>query len=427
MKKIWLAGLIIAAMVAPSLVFAQVEVGSGAMQLSGKVKWLYAYQSEDEDAVGAGSVAPGLAPTYGPQFYGFDGAGVENFATTNVEIDVNGTLGENVAYAIELQAANSSGAWGSNANDMGWVGVRQAKVMFNEVIPMTTITVGTFNLPVSNYQPRATNDLDLIFLPMLNNPPNAFGNPGLAYAPIGLGWQATGIDVAVKPMDMVVLDLAYFNGNAGGAVNDDIDLEKSWLINLKVMPVEGACIAVGYLTEGWQEDLNAGAAGVDTEQQNAAGWVVSGAYIAEKLELNFDWMTMTAVDYQATKKNAAALTRIEDLTWTGYQLTAGYWITDAIEGLIRYEFIDPNTLNSKKTFLATGWPSKYDALTVWTIGANYRVNENAEASINYLIIQEQGNDIDMNHKVGAVITPKVGNKYQVLANDLLLIQVQVWQ
>jgi hypothetical protein len=407
MKKIFLVGLIIAAMVAPSLLKAQVEVGSGTLQIGGKVKWVYIYKAESEDAVGASAAG---------QVWGLDGAGVEQFATANVEIDINGTVGEKAAYLIELQSANYAAGYFSNPNEMGPIGVRQAYISFKDIVPMTTFYVGTGNLPIGIYQRRATNDFDTILLPLLNM--SSAQNQAGGYAPIGLGWQATGVLAQIQPADMVQLVVGYFNGNAGNQPNIDVDLEKSWLVNLIVKPTEGAMVSLAYLTEGWQENVS-GAPGSGTEQQNASGWVVSGAYDNKKLEANFDWMTMTAKDYQMYKN------KLQNLTWTGYQITAGYWITDAIEALIRYENFDPNTANTNKTWVATGYPSNYDQLSILTLGANYRLVENAEVSLNYLFITEQGDQIDMN-KANKMPNVKKG-KYQALDNDTLLIQVQVWQ
>ncbi len=438
MKKFWLVGLIIAAMVVPELSRAQVQVASGTMQISGKVKWVYAYKAESEDAVGAGDTIGVGMPG---QIWGMDGQGIEQFLTTNVEIDINGTLGDKVAYVIELQAAGGNNmqsmedvvganlGWMSGPKEMGPIGVRQAKMMFKDVIPMTTVTIGTFNLPVTIYQQRATNDYDLIMLPLLNILPARTTLPGGAgnatYSPMGLGWQATGVNFAIQPADMIELDVSYFNGNNGGMPNVDTDLEKSWLINLKVMPVEGAMISIAYLTEGWQGDRLPDA-GLGTIQHNSSGYLVSGAYDNKKLEVNFDWTTNTVKDYQFYKN------KLQNLTSTGYQITAGYWVTDAIEPVVRYEFFDPNTANTKKTWaplatIPTYYPSNYDALTVLTLGVNYRVTENSEVSANYLWITEQGDDIDIKHTSGGLPDPQVGNKYQALANDMFLIQVQLWQ
>ncbi len=447
MKKFWLSALIIAA-VAPWFAEAQVQVASGTMQISGKVKWIYSYMRQSDDALNASNPpaigSPPLDPAwvppagYGAQYYGFDGQGIEQFATSSVELDINGTLGDKVAYVIELQSSagldsipfgtNSIQNRASNPAELGAIGVRQAKVMFKNVIPMTTVTVGTFMLPVSVYQTRATNDWDLIHLPLINTV--QFGNPQNGnYKPIGLGWQATGVNFAIQPADMVELDVSYFNGNVGNGANDEADLEKSWLINLKVMPVEGAMISIAYLTEGWQEDTTHNPSNA-TQEHNASGYVVSAAYDNKKLEINGDWMTMTAKDYQLERKGAGD--RLENLTWTGYQITAGYWVTDAIEPIIRYEWADPNTANSKKTLRTitpgyTPLPSEYDALTVLTAGVNWRVTENSEVAVNYLWISEQGDDMDMTNTVAGVLTPLHGGKYQALDNDTLLIQVQVWQ
>jgi hypothetical protein len=390
MKKL-LVALLVLMVASPALA---AETAAGTIKLGGKLKWLYLYQARDGSAEG------------------FGGDPIENFVTSNVELDVNGTVGENVSYVIELQSANffqtdvvSGNTFFSNPNELGAIGVRQAKILVSGLIPMTTVTLGTFNLPVTNYQPRPTNDYDLIMLPLLNA--SRFG--ANAYSPIGVGWQATGVNFAVAPMDMLEFDASYFNGYAMGGANVETDLEKSWLFNLKVKPGD-ATVAVGYLTEGWQEDLNGGG---NAEQQNASGWIVSGAYLTDRLEVNGDWITMTAKDYQVGPGGNQT-----DLTWMGYQATLGWWITDSFELLGRYEGIDPNTENDKD-FGA----SAYDQLTWITAGMNYRLSEGSEVSLNYIFRLEQGDDIDVDS--GKV--PTNDPKYQMVDNDLFLIQVQVWQ
>jgi len=415
MKKIWLIGLIIAAMAVPFVSSAQVEVGSGAMQISGKIKWLYTYQAEDEDALPDGGVS------FGTNYWGMNGVTVENLATTNVEIDISGAVGENVQYVIELQSANSNAGWASNPNDMGAVGIRSAYIVIADVIPMTNVVVGTGMGPISTYQQRATNDLDLIMLPLMNIA--TFGNPApFAYTPIGLGWQATGVYLQILPMDVVELGIGYANGNAGGAPNADIDLEKTVAGKLAIMPSEGARFEIAYLDEGWQEDVNNWPSG-GTERQHATGYVISGSYITDQLEANFDYMTMTAEDYTVNKKG-----KIDDLNWIGYQVTVGVWATEALELLVRYELIDPNTENAKKNPVVQ---SAYDDMTAITVGVNSRLNDNAEVSLNYVMLQEPGSKIDV--KKGKVpgyvgVPPGAANiKYQQVDNDLILLQVQVWQ
>ncbi len=403
MKKSWLVFLMIAAMVVPGVALSQVETSMGTIQLGGKIKWAYMYMPEDEASVGAGTAG---------QAWGLDGKGIEQFSTPTVELDIVGTVGENVSYLIELQAGPATSMmWMSNPGEMGTVGVRQAKISIADLIPMTTVDVGTFNLPVSTYQQRETNDWDLIMLPLMNVLPNQGGN---AYMPLGLGWQATGFDIAIKPMDMVQIDFAYFNGFAGGQPNLDVDLEKSWMAGIKVFPMEGMNVEFTWLQEGWQEDLMPGlvgdTSGTGTEQYNASGFVVTLGYAMERFEINADYMQMTASDYTLN----AAGNKIEDLEWMGYQVTAGYWIIDSLEIAARYEYFDPNTLNE------AGSVNNYDALDWITLGANYRINECAEASINYIFAGEEGSDINM-------AANNVGGKFQSLDNDMLLIQVQVWQ
>lgn len=413
MKRFLLVSLLAAALIAPAVAPAQVETSLGTIQLGGKIKWLYAYMPEDEKAKGASD----------DTLWGWDGRPIEQFSTTNVELNVVGTVGENVQYIIELQASafginrehTAGGLTGvtSGPTEMGTIGVRQAKIVISDVIPMTQVTLGTFNLPVTIYQPRPTNEWDLISLPLINMAPVTLGNypdaHGELYAPIGLGWQATGINLAFAPFDSLELGLAYFNGYAGQNPNTDVDLEKSYLATIKWMP-SNFMLSASYMSEGWQEDTTDTGG---TQQQNAHGWIVSASYLSEKFEANLDWVMFTAEDYQFDRKGKRT-----DLTWTGYQVTLGYWLIDNLQVVGRYEWIDPNTINDKDS--GAGEVTKNDELTWITVGLNYRLNERSELAVNYIFREEQGSMIDVDEG-------KVGGKYQALNNDILLIQVQVWQ
>jgi hypothetical protein len=459
MKRTLLIGLVFAAVALPGLLKAQVETSVGKLSVGGKIKWMWMYQAQDDDAVGSSGTFGG---TQAGQRWFFDGSGVDQFTTSNVEIDVKGAVGENVSYIIELQASFFPGGQSAIIGGLGGMkgmssfneiqgsrlGVRQAKIVIADLIPMTTVTLGTFNLPLGTYQTRATNDYGLILLPLMNMA--VFGNawqgagPGALYAPVGLGWQATGVDICVKPADIVALHLAYFNGTTnqsifGGGLfgaagtNGDMDLEKSWLIKLEVMPTEGAQIGVAYLSEGWQEDVNGRAAVRHTgnEQKHAHGWVVNAGYKADKLDISMDWMTMVASGYSHGK---GGYNHYTDLNWMAWQITAGIWVTDQIEVLARYDWADPDTSNNKRKVGAAPGTFSYlptnDALTIWTLGVNYRVSENAELALNYLWIKEQGLPINENDFQRGKVKYGAGNnqgRRQQLNNDTFLLQVQVWQ
>jgi hypothetical protein len=454
MKRFLLLGLVMAAAALPALLKAQVETSAGKLSIGGKVKWMWMYQTQDDKARNSSS-----GGTLGPgQRWGLDGKGVDQFAASNVELDLKGSVGENVAYIIELQASfnPAGGGFGgvlggmagvSNPGEVngGKIGVRQAKIVITDLIPMTTVTLGTFNPPLGSYQTRATNDWGLISLPLMNLA--RFGNNGKGtlplkggniYGPIGLGWQATGIDICLKPADVVALHLAYFNGNSNSSSvngNADGDLEKSWLIKLEVMPVDGAQIGVAFLNEGWQEDTN-GHGG--NEQQHAQGWVVNASYRTDRLDLSLDWLNMTARNYV---HGQGGWNHYEDLNWLAWQITAGIWVTDQVEILARYDWVDPDTSNNRRSLKVfnPATPPNYtelarnDALTILTFGVNFRVSDNIELALNYLWINEQGLEIDQGRAdKPTVIDDKYGagqdrGRRQKLDNDTFLLQVQVWQ
>ncbi len=393
MKKFGIVALMVTALTIPGLLLAQVETDTGSMQIGAKIKWLYIYQGRDKEATGT------------PNYWDETGNPVEDFNTSSIELGLMGDLGEKVSYLLELQAKNNNEKWQSSPHDMridvggdedgSAIGIRQAKIMVSDLIPMTTVTLGTFNLPVSNYQQRATNDWDLINLPLLNS--KRFGGrhdvkDGGLYSVYGLGWQATGVNFGVQPMDMLHIDFAYHNGYAGGQPNQDVDLGKSMMLNISVAPMDALDVSLAWMNDAFTEP---GIGNVIV-----SGWVLSGSYITEKIDATFDWTQSVADEY-------------DDLTWTGYQLTFGYWFTDSMEGLIRYENIDPNTDQDN------------DQLTWTTLGYNYRLNENAEVAVNYVLRDEEGDQVDRTKgDIGGY-----GNdwKYNKIDNDLFLIQVQLWQ
>ena len=419
MKKFWLIGLVIAVMAMPVFVSAQVETGAGTMQIGGKIKWMYIYQAENEDQVGAGAAG---------QLYGFDGAAMEQFVTTNVELDINGTVGENVAYVIELQATDfglpnnaygglAATASGYNELQGSAIGVRQAKILVSDVIPMTTVTLGTFNLPVGNYQERGTNDWDTVMLPLMNMLSMDTTTPG---PPIGLGWQVTGAMFTLGS-DMVSLDLATFNGisSATPNVQRPMDLEMGYMANLGIGS-EGAGVEIAYLSEGWQENVRGTGPGV--EQQNSTAYVISACVMNDQMEMTADWFQNTIEEYQMYNG------KWEDVNSSGWQATVGVFLTDQIEALVRYEVVDPNMADTRATLKGGGTTnSKYDELQATTIGLNYLINENAEMAINYIMIAEEGKEIDQDptkptKNAGANLGERQG-----VDNDTLLIPVQVWQ
>jgi hypothetical protein len=441
MKRMLLVGLVFAAVALSGTLMAQVETSAGKLSISGKVKWMWMYQAQQDESVGASGSLGGTQPG---QRWNLDGKGVDQLTTSNLELDIKGSVGENVTYIIELQASRGGikGTSGPGEIIGSKLGIRQAKIVIADLIPMTTVTLGTFSPPLGSYQTRATNDWGLIFLPLMDEIAfgargNGVASPGALYAPLGLGWQATGVDICVKPADIVALHLAYFNGhsNSGsGNINSDADLEKSWLIKLEIMPIEGAKIGVAFLNEGWQENTH-GSAKSGTEEQHAQGWIVNAGYKTDKLDINMDWTTMTAARYA---RGMGAWGHYKDLNWMSWQITAGIWVTDQIEILARYDWTDPDTSNNKRlvkpltaltgpyySYLATS-----DALTTWTLGVNYRVTKNAELAANYRWVKEQGLPINEKKAAKGKVKYGAGNdqgRRQQLNNDAFLLQVQVWQ
>ena len=382
----------------------------GRIQIVGKAKWLYSYQRRDNDvkSIKNASLESGKA--------------VESLETTNIEVDISGKIGNKISFLFEFISPEDLKD-GSDPNEIGPIGVRQAYAVISDVIPMTSIKAGSFNLPVSIYQPRPTNQYDLISLPLINT--TAFiENPipdrqiGTVYNPVGMGWKVTGLNLVIRPYDKMEFDFAYFKRTGQDPENDDEDIEKSTMVKLTFYPTKNSMLSGGIITEGWNE--------TGLYHQEATMTVVSGYYDNGKIETNFDWMQSTVEDYMLDDEMD-----LQDIESAGYQVTLGYYLTDKIEALCRYEWIDPNTADDNDFYSAT--MSDNDQRTWLTLGLNYSPNHNSEVALNYIFKTEQGDQI--RKRDGEIpfeeTTPDkfvmIDPKYQSIQNDLLLLQFQIWQ
>jgi hypothetical protein len=364
MRKLTMTALILL-LALPALTGAETENSVWPVQITTKAKWLYTYQRSDNDSEGVFNASRE------------SGAAVENLKTANLEVGVTGQIGNKISFVFEFAAADGFEK-NSNPGDIGSAGVRQAYASVSNVIALTSITVGTYNLPASIYQQRPTNQYDLISLPLINTTvfsvnPLAGDDPtlgvGTVYDPVGFGWQVTGVNFMVRPYEKIQIDFSWFNGMGSGGNNNEESLEKSTFINLRFLPTRNSMLSAGIINEGWEE--------LGLNHQEASMTVISGSYSNEKIEANFDWMQSIVEDYMFDDD-----LELTDIKSSGYQITIGYFVTEKFETLLRYEWVDPNTADDNDSFTAP--MSDNDQRTWTTLGLSYFPNENCELALNYI-------------------------------------------
>jgi hypothetical protein len=394
--------------------------------------------------------------------------GRDEFTSTMVDLNIRGRLSDNIDFRVELAAswnpdANIGGFNGfSNPGEVGTVGVRQASITFHDLIPWTTIEVGTFIPPLTNYGPRAVTNLDLIMYPLLNNgrmmdtwaytprtpfpasliPASraaaSFSDPSpwaMVNRPIlhdFSPWQQAGFNITVQTPYMLRIDFGMWNGmmkNHNANVNDDDATATS--VKITFQPDPTLTFSAGYWGE--QFDLTyqlINVNGLTTYTYNQGGsrkldiWYLSGAYLTDTLEITADYAQGGIPDYTLEYRGVDPnLTNtFYDLRFESWQVTAGYWFLPQLELLFRYEQIDPNTID---TIAVAG--SCYDRQTWFTMGLNYRIIDRAEVSINYVIKTEQGREIEKDEVPRDPTLLPYNPKYTAQKNDLLMLQVMVWQ
>jgi hypothetical protein len=332
-----------------------------------------------------------------------------------VELDVHGDLGGGVGYRIDLAAGSGiyrdpitgvgTMAAAGGPGEFGALGVRRAEIEFRGLIPKTSLTTGTFIPRWGLFQQRPTYDWELVDLPLIYTSP-AFKN---------IGWQNTGISIVTAPLDQIELSLFCVNGYfPGGLANSEPLLpsggrDRGKALGGRLLLRSGpVSIFGGVLDEGWEEDLIGGPA---AEQQHALAWIAGAELKTDKVWAAIEWSDLIIEEYQLRLDG-----RWMDLRSMGGHASAGWWMLDHWQALVRWEWIDPNTADTEKTFSR----SRFDQVTQWTFGINYCFAPTALLMVNYVTPIEEGSRVDLDEG-------KLGGEYQDVRNNYFRIQVQVWQ
>lgn len=331
-----------------------------------------------------------------------------------VELDVAGALADNVRYCFEL--AGNGGLYNdpitgapatagpSNPGEIGSIGVRRAYIEIGG-IPFTRLGVGTFMPGWGVFQDRASHDWALIDLPLI------YTRPDFRY----LGWQNSGVRLSVDPLDQVGVDLYYLNGYFPDAMGNSetmvagegLDTGKAWggRVRLSLGPLS---LFGSYMSEGWEEDTEGGPS---PEVQRSVAWMAGAELTIEQFWLLFEWTDIVIEDYQL--KLTGDMTDLESI---GGHVTLGWRPLDYWLFLARWEWVDPNTSDTRKTFNR----SRFDQVNQWTAGVEYRLADNARFRVNYVIPLEEGHNVDLDKG-------KVGGRYQDVQNNYFRLEVAGWR
>jgi len=368
----------------------------GVVQISAAAKWMYSYADEDSHT---------LSPAN------------EDFTTSLIDLRIQGLVTDQISYDIELVASfdPESGRGGligiSNPGEFGIMGVRQASMSFKDMIPNSTIKLGTFILPLSNYANREVSDLDLIYYPLLNNGSRMntglYGNRPVA-RDLGL-WQEAGVMINIRMPYMVEFDLGMFNGaQPDNLANTNENVAMGSMVQATFSPFEQFSVSLGYFGEEFNQDFPGHAPGV---KRQLTMWFAYCSYTTDVLEITADYGYGIVPKGQLDRDD-----EFQNLGWDSWQITLGYWVLPDLEILARYEQIDPNMADRLSIP-----ESRYDESVWTTLALNYQINSNSEVSLNYIFKDEAGADEVDNNNPGADV------KESAQDNNTLLLQVQFWQ
>jgi hypothetical protein len=368
------------------------------------VKFVYGYSQRDEDT---------LSP------------GREDFTTALVDLKLDGALNENVVYAIEMasswnQDLNAGSLNGpSNPNDIGTAGIRQASITFLDMVPWTTVRLGTFIPPLMNYMPRPVTDLDLIQYPLINNASRMntgiFGNRP---TPRDFStWQQAGFNITFQPPNMITLDIGCWDGiMPNNQANNNPNLAKATSIAATFQPHDVLSFSMAYWGEEFQP--GPGVPGVYSgAKRQLTMWSLYGAYHTDLLEVTADYSMGMIPEYQLDNSG-----ELNNLSWNGWQATVGYWIRPELEIIGRYEYLNPNAEDSVQIV-----QSRYDESRWITMGVNWRLNGRAEVALNYVLKDEMTSEVEEGEPGEDPNLPGYNPKFSEQKNDLFLLQVMIWQ
>ena len=244
------------------------------------------------------------------------------------------------------------------------------KMIFMNVLPKTSITVGRFLPNFSLYMPAPTSMLDMINYPLF------IIDSRFNYAM----WRQTGFQTETV-LNLVDINLGLFNGPTNNVADNNDGKDFMFKLAFKP-PTDFAKVSLG--AYGWMGNM---LMADDTDlAYNRFGFF--GTLNKDKLSLKGEYVMAT----DEVGEN------VDDVSSGGFYGQVGFKVCDKLELLARYDSMDPNS------------DVKDNGLSWITIGANHYIDGiNAMIYLNYIMKIEE-NDWGAAEK---------------LKNDIVQLQFQI--
>ncbi len=377
----------------------------GRIQAKSLIKIGYTFQEEDEST-------------------GVEG--VSQAAVRWAGLSVEGMVSDNISFYFELVAGagiyndpvyEESADLAAGPAGMGNTGIRRAEISMDvdsssADVPAATIRVGTFMPGWGLYQDMPASEWDFIDLPLIYRHDSFHA----------LGWQNAGVAVDLYPLgwsgeplaDMdVTLTVFAINGYFPRSfANQQPELgqgerESSLGLGSRLaVSARGWLFYGGFYEEGFHEDRYGEK---DPESYRCRAYIAGVRYGGEKLWTIAEWSALNRDDYQLKQNGDRA-----DKQSVSAHLAGGWRFTKCAEALVRWDWMDPNTLNQSSTIEQ----SKNDQVTAWTMGVNWYVNPHIELLLNYVVLREQGKRVDVD-------AGRTGGAYRERDNNYFRAEMRV--
>lgn len=284
-----------------------------------------------------------------------------SFTLDEVELDINGTLADNLTLRADLNYREVDGTLTADTV------VEQGFITYGADLGGTPVdfTFGKFNIPMG-WELLDPVDMYQYSHSLLFN--------------FAIPTNVTGLMGTLKPADMLDLNLYVVNG---WDVNSDYNNSKTIGGRLGITPAEGYNIGLSFIT------------GKET-CPDAACVVSEGA----PLDIDDDVRTVFDIDFTITvvdkltiggeynmgeEENQSAVTLGDDAEWTAYMIMGNYEVTDDTSVTLRYDSFD----DEDGTRLGNGVEEEQES---YTFAVLHSLGENAGVLAEYSVIES---DVDV--------------------------------
>ncbi len=365
----------------------EVTTSAGTLRLDPLIKVLFTYRPEHEDT-GVEDIQEAELRWAGIRLHGLAGP-----ASCEIE-----ALVSNTTYLDPLRDEEEPGLEDRTAQAAR---IRRASITLTPM-PLVSIKAGTFFPSWGMLHKRPASRWRFIDLPLL------YTHQSMA----DLGRQNTGIEIKLSPLPWATIDAFAINGYLPeySAFSDVIlpsgarDYNKGFggRATLNAGP---ASVFGGYYAERFEKTISSDQS---LGEKRAWSWIAGAEISSPPLWGAFEW-TGLWVEGRELKKDGAWEEGRSFSAWAA----AGWRFTKKWEALVRWEWIEPNAADTDETV----FQSRFDQVTRWTAGLNYRLSDMSLVMLNYVVPVEQGQRVDVSRS-------KTGGPFQQRVNNYLMLQFQ---